>query len=544
MAGLQRVINIFMDKQVDNSDSVTPLVVLGKTYDNVSKTYDDFVVVSSNKNVNKSNFSNQNLESSNSNTNRQKQDKHGEFLVHNAGAVSFDTPTADSKDIASAVNDLKEKFLTNISSLFNLKNNFTSDKDVMENLLETNGENNNANRSWPEMFLKDVQSRAWLTYRCGFEPIAKDPNSPSNVFSALIRGNFQDIGSEGFSTDAGWGCMIRTSQTLLANTLLTIHLGRDWCFDANINNDIHDTIMSWFMDVHDAPFSIHKFVAKGQMCGKSSGEWFGPSAASISIQSLCNEFENAHVNVFIGEHSGEVYETDLLKCFHKSSNTKKEAIELTDLDSVLRDDEFVSTDNSEDGSRKPVLILLGIRLGIDNVNKIYYPGLKKLLSLPGTVGIAGGRPSSSYYFFGYQADDLFYLDPHVFYKQALTKKNFDLKSLHTTFFHKLNLSDMDPSMLIGLIIKDEKEWHALKKLINDSKELSKIVHIVEGSKSDFDNAINCVIDDFDEESFVCEDDDGVKITETHTSIEGHDFFQDNSNINASENKTDNDVIAI
>ncbi|KAJ7768135.1 hypothetical protein DFH07DRAFT_954710 [Mycena maculata] len=61
---------------------------------------------------------------------------------------------------------------------------------------------------------------------------------------------------------------------------------------------------------------------------------------------------------------------------------------------------------------RPVLLLLGLRLGLDGVNLVYYETIKMLFTLPQSVGIAGGWSSSSYYFIGVQSDGLFYLNRH------------------------------------------------------------------------------------------------------------------------------------
>lgn len=89
---------------------------------------------------------------------------------------------------------------------------------------------------WPASFYHDFYSRIALTYRTGFTPI---PCSPSNgsgggggasgVFNALsmsIGRNSHGRTSEGLSSDTGWGCMLRTGQSLLANALVVVHLGR------------------------------------------------------------------------------------------------------------------------------------------------------------------------------------------------------------------------------------------------------------------------------------------------------------------------------
>lgn len=82
-------------------------------------------------------------------------------------------------------------------------------------------------RAWPSEFLDDFESRIWMTYRSNFPNIrrSEDPNaSASMTFAVRLRSQLVDQG--GFTSDTGWGCMIRSGQSLLANALVTLRLGR------------------------------------------------------------------------------------------------------------------------------------------------------------------------------------------------------------------------------------------------------------------------------------------------------------------------------
>lgn len=80
---------------------------------------------------------------------------------------------------------------------------------------------------WPPAFLDDFESRLWMTYRSEFDPIAKsqDPKALSALsFSMRLKSQLSD--QTGFASDSGWGCMIRSGQSLLANAMLVHRLGR------------------------------------------------------------------------------------------------------------------------------------------------------------------------------------------------------------------------------------------------------------------------------------------------------------------------------
>lgn len=316
--------------------------------------------------------------------------------------------------------------------------------------------NDPSDGGWPHAFLDDFESRIWMTYRSNFTPIprSQEPSTHSSMsFSVRLR-NLTE--REGFTSDTGWGCMIRSGQSLLANTLVMLHLGRDWRRDYNTASDHSSAstqreaeILSLFADSPDAPFSIHRFVQHGaSACGKHPGQWFGPSATASCIKELSTECAAAGLRVYITPSASEVYE-----------------------------DRFrsIAAASPSDPTIKPTLILLGIRLGLDRITPVYHEALKSSLTYPQSIGIAGGRPSSSHYFVGCQGDLFFYLDPHEtrpvlpYHANAGEYSEEDIATCHTRRLRGLRISEMDPSMLIGFLIKDEADWEDWKRRIREVK---------------------------------------------------------------------------
>lgn len=123
--------------------------------------------------------------------------------------------------------------------------------------------------------------------------------------------------------------MLRTGQSLLANSLIHLHLGRStYAFHTSASHSSHPLtfllvvvsvvagwrrpleppspltaspkeladyatyvrIVSWFMDDPSpyAPFSVHRMALVGKQLGKEVGEWFGPSTAAGAIRSVCS----------------------------------------------------------------------------------------------------------------------------------------------------------------------------------------------------------------------------------------------------------------
>ena len=278
----------------------------------------------------------------------------------------------------------------------------------------------------PQACLRDISSRIHCTYR--------------SQFQYNLEGNFEQV----FSSDIGWGCMLRTAQSLIAQAFLFAHLGREWRLQPQRASwwQNYTRVLSWFADTPEAPFSLHRMAQHGaQHHGKPIGEWYGPYTVATVLKDLVIAYPDCGLAIQVFS-DGTVYKDQILHASLADSNA------------------------STQHWARPVLVLVVVRLGLSQLNPIYHPGIKACLALPCCVGIAGGRPDASLYFIGFENDYFLYLDPHrsqlaLPEKPATEYTAADCATYHTLQYRRLRSHQLDPCMMIGFYLASEKDMNAL-----------------------------------------------------------------------------------
>ncbi|KAJ9101225.1 hypothetical protein QFC21_003444 [Naganishia friedmannii] len=358
------------------------------------------------------------------------------------------------------------------------------------------------------------KSSAWATWMSNISSVNITGGGGGGIGSGSGEGTTNE---RGLTADSGWGCMLRTGQSLLANALVCYHLGRDWRLpdtllpdgpplDSQAMKEKYATyiqILSWFLDdpAPVCPFSVHRMALVGKQLGKEVGEWFGPSTAAGAVKTLANGFPLCGVSIVTAVDS-TIYASEVIEASHQPLGEWQELVRTMPV--RTRRGAGVSEGAGRWGEQG-VLILAGVRLGMEGVNPLYHDSIKALFTFPQSVGIAGGRPGSSYYFIGCQADNLFYLDPHLtrpaiplktrteerdpsdpsrVVSQAPHDEQDDgspaqvdwllnvytsdqLKTFHCDKVKKMPISSLDPSMLIGFLCKNHDDWLDLRERLNN-----------------------------------------------------------------------------
>lgn len=313
-----------------------------------------------------------------------------------------------------------------------------------------------------DSFDSDVSSRIWLTYRYNFIPL-----------TAKQQYKHQ------YTSDSGWGCMIRTGQMMLAEALLRLELGRAWRL---VNSDTsyslaHQNILRRFVDAPNVfcDLSIHRIVQIGVRYGKQPGDWYGPETIATVFQELVHANPYAKLSIHVARGS-TIVSGRISQYFSNTTN-------------------------------KPLLLLIPVRLGLQRVNSIYQSFILGCLQLSCSVGIIGGKPRHSVYFIGHSVDGkLLYLDPHSVQKAVRMDGCFprmaDLQSYHCRQPRYMDVGEMDPSMTIGFLLENvaafEQFCRDVKMLTNKTTPFFHVVDVEPCVNTD-DVSDACAMDMSEEE---------------------------------------------
>ena len=239
-----------------------------------------------------------------------------------------------------------------------------------------------------------------------------------SLFWWTYRYDFPEIKPYGITSDAGWGCMLRSAQMMLAHALRIHFKSRHWKPTATASkvrrDDFIKAIMTWFADFpgkSQSIYSLHNMCAAGLAKYEVfPGEWYSPGTICYVLRDLVALHQQRQPNIFrvhVVSSEGIVYMDSVFELMtdakKKNKQSEQEVVEpLHPLDPVIPElDELNLGELEWDTS---LLLLIPLRLGLDALNEEYVQSVAQTFSLPQSVGALGGRPRGARWFYGAYAD--------------------------------------------------------------------------------------------------------------------------------------------
>jgi len=313
-----------------------------------------------------------------------------------------------------------------------------------------------------EQFLLDFKSKIWCSY----------------------RRDFDNIGNTKFTSDSGWGCMLRSGQMVLAAALTRHFLGPKWRLGQIGENPEsakkYNMILSWFLDQQGpiSPYSLPNLSIKGMKFDTPIGQWHGPTTTAFILRKLINQHSPGGLKAYVSQDA-TVYRSEVAKLCQKQPKS----------------DDWES-----------VIILLPVRLGVE-LNFSYLPFLAETFKFPQSLGFAGGkigpsltsvltfgklrtqRATRSMYFVA--VDDkngLYYLDPHktqdaVRLESLENATAGDFNSYHYLLSpKKTTIDQIDPSLMFGFYCRNKEDFEDFCQRVETLAETKKPPIFVIGNK--------------------------------------------------------------
>ena len=308
-----------------------------------------------------------------------------------------------------------------------------------------------------------------------------------------------------YTSDCGWGCMIRSSQMIFSRMIykifkyqfkrcadiLIIKSVIPFFLDNYINleeittktNDCFNIVIQDYINrlndyfnervkdnndnnkiqLIDPPFSIHKICMIGEIFGRTCGEWFSDYEIP-KIFEIINSTFNIIPSLEIIHFDSDINIKKIIeKCFQKEDNTN----EINEFSNGKENNFFINEKKEKYIFKKIGGIFVSVRLGVKAIPSEYYKSIKKLFECKQFLGFIGGKINEASYFIGYKDNDLLYLDPHLNQESLNDLNENNLMTYTNKNVYHLPFKSMQCSFTIGFLIRNCNEFKDLSKFFQD-----------------------------------------------------------------------------
>ena len=327
-----------------------------------------------------------------------------------------------------------------------------------------------------------------------------------------------------WTTDCGWGCMIRASQMMLSRAIYLIKLSeislnkeiKEEFYDENsmrskVCNETIFLFLETFQEISKngfsssyPEFSIYNICKLGLTLGKSPGQWFS-DVNMVNIFSKINKSSKTIRNTeIITFNDNLIEEEDIIKTCFKEKNCECK-IGYIKCECLKIKDKYYSI-------QKNGIIFVSSRVGLDSIDPQYYTPIIRLFSIKNNLGLIGGKGNYALYFIGVTGDNhLIHLDPHL--NQSSIKsinKLYEPRYQQTYLdkkFYFLNIKYASPAFTFGLYFTNVQEFKQIQYTLKLYSKMDNPIIKYKALDSYLAQEINDNINNKDEVDYKCIEED-------------------------------------
>lgn len=299
-------------------------------------------------------------------------------------------------------------------------------------------------------------------------------SSLHNLIYFSYRKNFPIIvnynTNKKYSSDCGWGCMIRSAQMLLSRALF-----KYFCFE---QNKLHHSIMYSLFFFIDKPLKMNEIPDVYSSMIKKYLSW-KPPQKHLNIESIFPPFSIqtiVQIGQFLGRNPGEFYSDVYMAKIFSLINTHFNVIDdlsIVSMQNYLsQKDLFTNCFTTEKPNNDVIeyqgekyyfnkrgLFFVSIRLGLKKIAASYFESIKDIFKCNQCIGLIGGKNISAFYFIGYDKEHLFYLDPHK--SQDSIEDNSNYETYLKKTIHKMKIDSMQTALTVGFLILTINDYNEM-----------------------------------------------------------------------------------